>query len=157
MKNSAKTSSRTKAIKPGDIFAIPLSPTLFAVGIALHMSRRFRNGMLTGYFNVCYTSLEAIRVDELEPDFIFIPNYTSVKLVQEGDWPLVGHNSQLLEQIEIPVLVSVTTLYRRDEIVGQLKSVQDVHSYERLEGQGQVFVENKLRSHFESKNCKTEE
>ena len=140
-------------IKPGDIFAIPIGANIVAVAIVLHISKRFKNGMLAGYFDKCFSSLEALAIDKLSPRFVFTPNYTSRRIVELGEWPVVGYSETLLSKSTIPILVSVTTLYYKDEIVGQLNSVEESKDLERLAGQGKQFIENRLRRHFQSTGC----
>jgi hypothetical protein len=138
-----------KRVKPGDIFAIPLGDDMIAAGIALHISKYFKNGMLTGYFTECFPSIEAIDIADLRPEFAFTPNYTSKVMVGCGDWPLVGHSDALLAQSEIPILVTVTTLLYKDEVVDQLDSIEKTRGYTVLAGQGKGFVENRLRKYFD--------
>ena len=142
---------KRKRAKPGDIFAIPLDDNLSAVGIALHSSTHYRNGMLAGYFTECFPSLEAINVASLRPEFAFTPNYASKVMVELGEWPLIGHSDALLAQSEIPILVTVTTLLYKDEVVDQLDSIEKTRSYTVLEGQGKGYVENRLRDYFDSR------
>lgn len=144
---------RQPGVKPGSIFAIPLQTETFAVGIALHISKYFRNGMLAGYFDKCFSSMDAINIHELNPEFVFTPNYTSKRIVDLGEWSLVGYSESLLARSTIPILVSVTTLFYKDEVVGQLGSVEETKIYERLAGQGKEFVENRLRRHFRATGC----
>ncbi|CUS04923.2 protein of unknown function [Candidatus Promineifilum breve] len=140
-------------VKPGDIFAIPLPTETFAVGIALHISKYFKNGMLAGYFDRCFLSIDAINISELEPEFAFTPNYTSKRIVALGEWPIIGYSEALLARATVPILVSVTTLFYKDEVVGQLDSIEETKDYERLAGQGKEFVEIKLRRYFQLTGC----
>lgn len=73
---------KEKKAKAGDVFAIPLQEEMIAVGIALHISRHYRNGMLAGYFDRCFTSLGAIDIEKLPTEFAFTPNYTSKVMVE---------------------------------------------------------------------------
>jgi hypothetical protein len=146
MKPESAKGSKTK---PGDIIAIVLRSDMIAVGIVLHISKRYRHGILVGYFDRCFSSMEEIDVNTLIPQFAFTPNYTSKRIVELGEWPIIGHSDVLLSKSSVPILVSVTTLFLKDEIVGQLSSVEETKAYEVLAGQGKEFVENRLRSHFE--------
>lgn len=144
---------KRRRAKAGDIFAIPLQEKMIAVGIALHISRRYRNGMLAGYFSQCFTSLEAIDIEKLPTEFAFTPNYTSKVMVELNEWPLIGHSDALLEVLPVPTLVTVTTLLYKDDVIAQLGSIEETRGYEILEGQGMGFVEDRLREYFEAREC----
>lgn len=145
--------AKSNKVKPGDIIAIVLRSDMIAVGIVLHISKRYRNGMLVGYFDRCFSSMEEIDVDVLIPQFVFTPNYTSKRIVELDEWLVIGHSDALLSKSPVPILVSVTTLFLKDEIVGQLSSVEEAKAYEVLAGQGKAFVEDRLRRHFEVTKC----
>lgn len=153
MTKEKSKSAKSNKVKPGDIIAIALRSDMIAIGIVMHISKRYRNGMLVGYFDRCFSSLEEIDIDALNPHFVFTPNYTSKRIVELGEWPIIGHSDVLLSKSPLPTLVSVTTLFLKDEIIGQLSSIEEAKAYEVLAGQGKVFVENRLRKHFEATKC----
>lgn len=137
-----------KRIKPGDLFSIPLGKDAVAVAIVLHVSKRFRNGMLVGVYDKVFDSLNTINLDLLPKQFVSTPNYTSTRSITEGHWTIIAHRPELLEGLTIPKLRAAGTVYYKDEIVEQLASVQDLHRYPELLGQGEGALELKLSSHF---------
>ena len=147
--------SRIK-VKEGDIVAIPLEENLFAVGIILHVSKYWRNSIMVGYYDEFFTSLADINIDALGNRFIFTPNYTGKQIITEGDWEIVGHSQKLLSVAEIPELVSVTTVFYKDEVVKRLPSIAATEDYTMLTGQGRIFVENKLRKYFSQNQSERE-
>ena len=143
----AVLTKRVKVVE-GDLIAIPLNENVVAVGIILHVSKRIRNGIIVGYYNLIFSSVEAISIDEIGGEFVDTPNYTGKQLVTKGPWQLVGHSDELLASATIPELAVVTTIYYKDEIVHHFTN--DEHkAYLTLAVEGGGFVENKLRKHFE--------
>lgn len=137
-------------VKPGDLIAIPLEENMVAVGIILHVSKRFKDAIMVGYYDQLFNSVEDISAEKITQPFVDTPNYTGRKLVTKGPWQLVGHSEKLLAEAEIPELAVVHHIYYKDEIVKHYpaQEAEAVRKYPVLEGQGGKFVENKLRKHF---------
>lgn len=138
-------------VKPGDIIAVPLEPELIAVGIILHISKVFNNGIMVGFYDCSLNSLEDIKLEELGGKFIFPPNYTTKQLVTLGPWKWIGHSEELLNSAEIPELIAGYTVYYKDEIVRDMVPREEIKRYASLTGEGGGFVENKLRKYFQQK------
>ncbi len=138
-----------KHTKPtvGDIVAIPLNQLGYGVGIILHLSSYFKNGMILGLFDQLYQSIEEIDVQRINTSLIDTPNYTSTQIVKKGIWPVVGNNADLASSIGIPLLRVVNTLFQGDEILRQI-TVEEEQVYTTVLGQGYLSVEEKLRKHF---------
>lgn len=145
---SKEAAIKHQKVKPGDIVSIPLTPDAFAAGIVLHVSKEFRNAMMIGIYDKLFLSKLDITSTALPDQFIETPNYTSTQLVTKGDWEVVAHNSKLLEGIPLPKLRAAGTVYRGDEVVEQLHSLQELRRYPEISGQGKIFIERKLRQHF---------
>lgn len=137
-----------KTVKPGDIIAVPLEGLGVAVGLALHVSKHFKNGMMIGFYDQLFDSINQVDIANLGGDFIEVPNYTGVQIIRKGDWKIVGHSPELLATAEIPVLRVVNAIYYKDEIVQQLLPWDEAIKYTPLRGQGKLYVEEKLWSHF---------
>ena len=141
---------RTK-INSGDIIIVPLSEGLIAVGIILHISEKFRGSMLVGYYNQAFESVADINITSLENEFIDTPNYTNIGLVTEGPWEIIGNSPKLLATAIIPELRVAYHIYYKDDIVKKV-NLNEFRQYSVLEGQGQMFIENKLRRYFAKKS-----
>ena len=141
--------SRTKVV-PGDLFAIPLPNNLYAVGIVLHVSKVFKDGIMVGLYNQSFRSTVDFNPKDINSEFIEVPNYTSKKLIHNDIWPKVGHDQQLLSKAETPLLAASFSLYLKDEIVQQLTSIDEYRKYTTLLGQGRYSIENKLTDHFKA-------
>ena len=141
-----------KAVKPGDIVAVPLDEAMVAVGIVLHVSSRFKNSMMIGFYDYVFESIE--EVDRLGGDFIDTPNYTGVQLISKDRWQVIGHSLDLLAEATIPKLRVVTHVYYKDEVVHHFGSheEEEARKYPLLKGQGGIFIENKLREYFKRDN-----
>lgn len=137
-------------VKPGNLIAIPLEKNLVAVGIILHVSKVFKNAIMVGYYDHPFSSIEDISIEKISGEFIDTPNYTGKQLVTKGPWKLIGHSDELLAVAKIPELAVVHTIYYKDEVVKQYpaEEAETVRKYPVLEGQGGIFVENKLRRYF---------
>jgi len=138
---------KSSGVKDGDIVGVPLSEGMVAVGIVLHLSVRVKNGMLIGFYNHLFDSIEDIDVELLEGEFIETPNYTGKQLVTSRRWKVVGNNPELLAEANIPELRAVYTLYHKDEAVRKL-SPDELKDYTELRVEGGAFIEDKLRKHF---------
>lgn len=137
-------------VKPGDIVGVPLGERMVAVGIALHVSTRVENGMMIGFYDQLFESMEDIDIKALGGEFIETPNYTGVQLITSGQWKVVANSPELLAAASIPKLRVVYTLYYKDEVVRRL-SPDELKEYVELVGQGGGFMEDKLRRHFAGK------
>lgn len=145
------TMTKHPKITPGDIIAVQLEPELFSVGLILHISKAFKNGIMVGFYDCSFNSLANIRTEELGGEFIFTPNYTSKKLVILGPWKLIGHSGKLLADAKIPELLAGNSVYHKDNIVKDMVPPDEQKRYPSLTGQGGIFVENKLRKYFQQK------
>jgi hypothetical protein len=137
-----------KSVKPGVLFAIPLADDAIAVGIVLHVSKTFKNGMIVGVYDRLFDTFDAINLDRLPEQFIMTPNYTSIEMIKKEHWPLIAYCPERLENVVIPRLRSVGSVYYKDEIVERLTSVEDFSRYPTLIGQGKVALEERVRKHF---------
>lgn len=149
--NIQKPKKAQRQVKAGDVFCVPLSEDTVAVGIVLHVSKVFKNAIMVGFYDQLFKSVEDVHVAALSSDFIDTPNYTGKLLITEGRWQVVTNSPELLARAKIPELVVVNTVYYKDRIVQQLSSLEESRRYPTLTGQGGIFVENKLRKHFESR------
>lgn len=102
---------KSRIIKAGDIFAVPLDDHMIAAGIVLHVSRYFDNSILVGYFDRRYGSIEEISAGELPARFAFTPNYTGKQMLVSGEWPVIGNRKALIEEAMIPKLVVVADVF----------------------------------------------
>src|SRR4051812_7830714 len=112
-----KSMAPRKDVRIGDVLAIPLGDASVAAGVVLHVSKRIRDGIIVGYVDRLFPSIEAIDVGTLDGSFTHGPQYTSAQMVREGDWPVVGQRPDLANPDRVPVLRIATTLYRGDEVV----------------------------------------
>lgn len=147
---SIKYPKKTKIkVRAGDLFCVIPDEGLAVVGIVLHVSKLIKNGILVGFYDQCFESVEDIDIEALRGEFITTPNYTGKQLIAEGRWRIVGHSPALLASARIPELRIVNTVYFKDEVVRQLTSARKFSKYTELSGQGGIFVENILREHFQ--------
>ena len=135
-------------VRHGDVFAVPVPGHGHVAGIVLHISKRIRTGMLTGYFDSIFTSLASIAADPLLFPFVQTPNYTSTRLIETGQWPFVKSDPDRLASLTIPILRIVNTLYLKDEVVGRLP-LSEAYAYPELVGDGYIVIETMLRQHFD--------
>jgi hypothetical protein len=110
--------------REGDLLWVPVSPDRNAVGLVLFVSRRFRNGMIVGFFRQLFSSPEEVDVGALAEPFVRTPNYTSALLVSKGNWRLIGNSPELLGRCSVPVLRVAASLYYKDEVIGTVKPDQ---------------------------------
>lgn len=141
--------SQVKVV-PGDLFTIPLQTNLYAVGIVLHVSKVFKDGIMVGLYEQSFQSIVNFKPEHINSEFIDVPNYTSKKLIHNDIWPKIGHNQQLLLGAEIPYLAASFSLYFKDELIKQLTSIEEYKQYTELESAGRYFIENKLADHFKA-------
>lgn len=135
----------------GDIFSIKLGDSLYSLGIIIHVSKVFRQSMMIGIFDKLFSS--EFEVSTILPDnfsFVDIPNYTSIKVIgnKDNDWYIVCNRTDIVEIVEIPLLVAGNTLYMKDSIVKEILGPDERKKYQKVKGQGKLFVENKLKKHF---------
>jgi len=138
---------KSPSIREGDIVGIPLGEGMVAAGIVLHVSTRIKNGILMGFYDQLFDSIETINVEALGKKFIATPNYTGKQLLTSRHWKVVGHSPRLLKEANIPELRAAYTLYRKDEVVRQLVS-NELKDYPELRVEGAGMIEDKLREHF---------
>jgi hypothetical protein len=138
---------RSSMIEPGNIVSIPLDEGMVAVGIVLHVSARIKNGVMIGFYDQLFESVEDIDLKALGSEFIEIPNYTSKQLITSGRWKIIGNSPESLAAANISELRAAYTLYYKDEVVRQL-SPAELGDYVEIAGQGGSFIEAKLRKHF---------
>jgi hypothetical protein len=135
-------------VKPGDIFLVPLSENSLVIGIVLHVSKVFRNAILVVFFDKLIEFSKATEIELERLPMIDTPNYTGIQMIKQGDWSVVDYRPELIEKIPIPELNAGGTVYYKDEVVKQLRTVEEFRLYPTLRGQGKGAVENKLRRHF---------
>jgi hypothetical protein len=136
-----------KRVKAGDIIAVSLRENSIAIGMVLYVSKTIRNGIMVGFYNRLFTSIDEVDFTTLGPDFITTPNYTGKQDITTGRWKVIGNRPDLLAKTTIPELRSVSHVYYKDDMVKQI-SPGEFKNYTELIGQGIVSVENKLRKHF---------
>lgn len=130
----------------GQIFRIPLDNENWTYGIIIFESKRIKDGVLIGIYDALSTS-EYDKLKDVESgkiSLLEVPNYTSAKIINKGDWPLVLTNRELAESIELPVLRVAYSLFKGDEEIGRINASQ-VTSYPTQQGQGKIVVENRAR------------
>ena len=137
-----------KRIVPGVVISIPIDDK-FVIGLVLHKSRLFKNGMIVGFFDLLFTvrhpscdDLNSLSIIESEN----LPNYCSTVAVSSGQWSYVGKCEQLLQRHPMPILRQGGFLYKGDEVIGRTEL--ENKSYRSLIGWGNKAVENELRQHF---------
>lgn len=81
--------TRRSRVQPGDITGVPLAESLVAVGIVLHVSTYFTNGVMVGFYPQSFHSMEAIDLQDLGGTFLWTPNYTSKREITDGAWRIV--------------------------------------------------------------------
>ena len=59
----------------GNLIGIPLDNNMVAVGIILHVSREIKDGIMVGYYDQTFPSIQAISIDEIDGDFIDTQKY----------------------------------------------------------------------------------
>ena len=130
----------------GQIFRIPLDDEKWTYGIIIFESKRIKDGVLIGIYDALSTS-EHDELNDVEcgkKSLLEAPNYTSVKIISKGDWPLVSTNRELAEAIELPVLRVAYSLFEGDEEISRINALQAT-SYPTQQGQGKLVVENRAR------------
>ena len=142
--------SRKVSVHPGDIIAVTLRNTGVVPGLVLHVSKYFRKGMIVGFYDALFPDAAQIHIEELGGPFIETPNYTSVEMVQEGDWPIIGQSAELLSSSNVPTLRVVYDLFLRDDVVGRVAPA-DAKAYPVLQMMGKVYLENMLARHFRAR------
>ena len=136
-----------RTVREGDLIAIPLADRLIAVGIVLHVSKLFKNGIMMGYFRQPFESVDKILASDLKPEFVTTPNYTSAQIIRNGFWKVIGHDEDLLRKVRIPELRSAYDIYVGD-IVVRPASPSDIEHCPTLTLGGKLFIENQLRDFF---------
>jgi hypothetical protein len=139
--------SRRPRVREGDLLWVPVVEGKFAVGIVMHVSRYFHDTILVGFFDALYSRPEEVDVPSLAEPFVETPNYVSTHAVAKGRWSVIGNSPEVLARCAVPVLRVVGTLYKKDEIVGQVAQAE-WPKYPGLLGQTDKSVEIKLRRHF---------
>lgn len=136
-----------KRVKPGDVVAIPLGPQAVAVALVLHKSGDIRTGIVVGYYDKLFSSVDEIHIATLGGPFIGVPNYTFTRPIWHEEWKVIGNSPELLAATQLPILRIVAHLYDGDEVVGHI-ALEDFHKYIEAGFAYQGFVENMLRKHF---------
>jgi hypothetical protein len=144
----SKPTRRQNKVQPGDLFAIQLPDKQFVIGIVLHVSKRFKNGILVGLYDQTFNSISNFKPADIASGFYDVPNYTGKDLICDDIWPRIGHDEQLLSVAQVPYLAVTGSLYYKDDVVKQLKTIEEYKKHTTLSGQGRYFIENKLAKHF---------
>jgi len=96
-----------KAIRLGDIIAIPFDTNGVAVAIILHISKYIRNAVMLGIFREIFPTIEQIDPSHVGESFIWTPNYTGRREITDGAWQILAHRPDLVAHFEIPLLEGV--------------------------------------------------
>lgn len=136
-----------KKIEPGDVIGVPLSDDVAVAGLVLYVSKQFRNGIMVGFYNRPFRSIEDININELAGEFVDTPNYVIKDVITEGDWKRLGHSPDLLHKAVIPELRVAYDIYQGDQLIKKV-DLDDFKNYTELGMAGGKFVENRLRKKF---------
>jgi hypothetical protein len=138
---------RKRRLNPGDVICVPIADDKVVVGIVLHISNLFRNAVLVGFYKQLFPSCDAVDINLLGGDFIWIPNYTGKKELTDGTWQVIGNSPKLLHVATIPHLVVVSDVYFKDEVIRHLNP-DEANKYPILSVAGGGAIEARLKRHF---------
>jgi hypothetical protein len=139
-----------KRVNPGDIIAVDLGDKMVAAGIVIFLSKWLHNGMLVGFYDQLFKTIDEVDIAQLGGPFIRTPNYTGKQLISTGQWHVIGNSPELLSVAEVPELRVAYDLMFKDDFVRKL-APEELQNYVGLSGQGGGYVENWLRKHFNSR------
>ena len=139
-------------IKNGDVFRIQLNEKNYTLGIVLHVSKVFKQSALVGIFDRPLSHSSEVDPQSLiNTQFYDVPNYTGTQMMKQGEWPILGNFPEMLKGREIPLLRASYHIYYKDEVIKTLTDPDQLKEYTELQGQGKLYILNKLKHHFEIK------